>query len=288
MDHPPKLMRIFAISDVHVDYDVNLKWVHSLSQFDHRDDLLILAGDVSHKQALLAECLSALTRRFRAVLFVPGNHDLWVLGEDAQRSSLQKFDEVAATVEACGASMAPQQFGGTLLIPLQGWYDYSFGEPSDRLQDLWMDFRACRWPAGWKAADVARHFERMNPVDRPQPLSVSGDAAASEPITKVITFSHFLPRIDLVPAYVPAKYRVLDPVLGSTRLDDQLRRFQPHVHVYGHSHINRSLRIEGVTYINNALGYPQEERIASRLLVQINPLQSAPFGVDRSGPRKPG
>ena len=40
-------MRIFALSDIHVDFDDNAIWVSSLSAQDFREDLLILAGDVS-------------------------------------------------------------------------------------------------------------------------------------------------------------------------------------------------------------------------------------------------
>jgi len=40
--------------------------------------------------------------------------------------------------------------------------------------------------------------------------------------------------------------------------------------VYGHSHFNRRVQIDGVTYVNNALGYPNESRIAARRLVSIH------------------
>ena len=101
-------------------------------------------------------------------------------------------------------------------------------------------------------------FARMN-VDPP----------GGEP-RRTITFSHFLPRIDLVPLYVPRKHRALDPVLGSVRIEEQLRRFAPEIHVYGHSHINRSVRIGGVRYVNNAFGYPQESAIAAKRLLCID------------------
>src|SRR5882672_3949732 len=74
-------MRVFALSDLHIDYQVNAKWVADISAFDYRDDVLILAGDVTDKLRLLEWCLSTLARRFRKVLFVPGNHDLWVVRE---------------------------------------------------------------------------------------------------------------------------------------------------------------------------------------------------------------
>jgi predicted phosphodiesterase len=257
---PAMATRVFAVSDIHVDFDVNFQWVRQLSRADYRDDLLILAGDVTHKSAGLASCLNELATRFAKVLFVPGNHDVWVLGEAPERTSLQKFADVLALVEDNGASMQPYRRNDVLIAPMLSWYDYSFGEPSTELYHLWMDFHACRWPADFTPKDAARYFMDRNP-------RISSQGAG-----KIITFSHFLPRIDLIPAQVSSRHRLLDPVLGSSRLDDQLRQLGSSIHVYGHSHINRRIDIDGVTYINNALGYPGEERIAKRQLLCIDEL----------------
>lgn len=73
-------MRVFALSDVHLDFAVNAEWIAALSDWDYRDDILILAGDVTDRLPLLGWCLSILRRRFRNVLFVPGNHELWEIG----------------------------------------------------------------------------------------------------------------------------------------------------------------------------------------------------------------
>jgi Icc-related predicted phosphoesterase len=86
----------------------------------------------------------------------------------------------------------------------------------------------------------------------------------------VVTFSHFLPRIDVMPSYIPRHRRMLYPILGSDRLERQLRLFKPSIHVYGHSHVNREVEIEGVTYINNAFGYPEETRITAKRLLCIH------------------
>lgn len=250
--------RVFALSDIHVDYDVNAHWVGNLSNLDYRDDILILAGDVTHRLRELESCLSAFATRFAKVLFVPGNHELWMLGEAPDRTSLQKFADVVAVAEQSGASMQPHWHGNVLIAPLLGWYDYSFGEPGDDLYAMWMDYHACRWPAGLQPDDVAVHFTRLN-----RQISARGAA-------RIITFSHFLPRIDLIPSQVTGRHRLLDPVLGSARLEQQLRQLGSSIHVYGHSHINRRIRIDGVTYINNAFGYPGEERITARRLLCID------------------
>jgi predicted phosphodiesterase len=250
-------MRVFALSDVHVDYDANAKWIADLSATEYRHDVLILAGDVTDRLPLLGWCLNTLAERFKQVLFVPGNHDLWVI-RDRQGDSLEKLQAVRAAVASSGASMAPFGVPGLSIVPLFGWYDGSFGEPSDELRAIWMDFHACRWPDGMDEKQIATLFAAENAA------AASGDAAT------VITYSHFVPRIDLLPTCLPAAYRLLDPILGTTRLERQLRALNPTFHVYGHSHLNRRVHIDGVTYANNALGYPNESRIAARRLVAIH------------------
>lgn len=251
-------MRIFAISDLHIDYDVNAKWVAGLSIAEYQDDVLILAGDVTDKLRLLDWCLSTLAKRFKKVLFVPGNHDLWVIRDDRAKNSLQKFDDVCAVVESSGASMQTFRERGVSIIPLLAWYDYSFGEPSEELRSIWMDYRACRWPSGFTVKDIAAHFAALNDKE----VSRAGD--------KVITYSHFLPRIDVMPGFIPSAGKLLYPILGSAQLDRQLRRLSASIHVYGHSHVNRHVKIDGVSYINNAFGYPSETWITSKDLMCIH------------------
>jgi len=250
-------MRVFALSDVHADYDANVRWLDELSMQDYQDDVLILAGDVSDSLGTLERTFRCLTGRFDTVAYVPGNHDLWVRGE-GPATSLQKFAAVHAVAADCGVATAPVHRGAISIVPLLGWYDYSFGEPSSELTARWADFRACRWPEPFDAAAVTAWFLERNEAS----LDTENDT--------VISFSHFLPRIDVMPGYIPAERRLLYPVLGSTRIEEQIRRLQPDIHVYGHSHVNRRITLDGIDYVNNALGYPQETRIAARELVCVH------------------
>ncbi|MFM0069042.1 metallophosphoesterase [Paraburkholderia aspalathi] len=249
-------MRVFALSDIHIDFPENSGWLESLSVLDYRDDILILAGDISDSLARLRWCFDTLVRRFRRVLYVPGNHDLWVIREGGT-DSFGKFRLVCELAQACGVSTGPEQLGNMSIVPLLSWYDYSFGPPGEQILATWMDFQACVWPAGFGMADVTAYFLKLNET------TVTGYSGA------VITFSHFLPRIDLMPRFIPPAHRLVYPVLGTSRLDQQIRRIGACIHVYGHSHVNRKVDIDGITYINNALGYPHEQRIATRQLMCI-------------------
>ena len=67
-----RMSRIFAISDIHVDIPENLRLVESWSASEYRNDVLIVAGDVTDNLSLLKTVLQSLTQKFLKVCYVPG------------------------------------------------------------------------------------------------------------------------------------------------------------------------------------------------------------------------
>lgn len=249
-------MKIYAISDIHIDYKANKEWMLNLSSADYQNDILILAGDITDNLEMLELCFRTFADRFHKVLYVPGNHDLWVV-RDPINCSFEKFDQICALTEKCGVSMKVYESEAVAIVPLLSWYDFSFGEPSKKIMEAWSDFHTCKWPQGMDMDAVTQHFLKLN-----------------EPVLDVkhknlITFSHFLPRIDVMPGYIPSALRYVYPVLGTSALDLQVRKLMPKIHVYGHSHVNRRTTIAGIRYINNAYGYPSEKRITKKRLISI-------------------
>ncbi|MFT4929166.1 MAG: putative phosphodiesterase [Phenylobacterium sp.] len=253
-------MKVFAVSDVHIDYQENKEWISNLSATDYVDDILILAGDLTDKLSLIAECFASLSAKFFKVLYVPGNHELWV-SRCKTADSIEKYKLLARVAIDNGVSMQPLHVGALSIVPLLSWYDFSFGQPGDQLKATWMDFRACSWPDDMQVGDITRYFLDQNT----EHLSYQRPSANHT----LISFSHFLPRIDLMPPFIPQMYRYIYPALGSDLLEKQIRVLKPDIHVYGHSHLNRNVVVDGIQYINNAFGYPSEDRIASKRLMCI-------------------
>jgi Icc-related predicted phosphoesterase len=251
-------MRVFGLSDLHVDYDVNRRWIEDLSASDYRNDLLILAGDISDDRRLLEQCLTTLAHCFARVLYVPGNHELWVFRDRLQQTSFDKFKDVCRVARDCGVSMDTFHHRTLSIVPLLAWYDYSFGMPGAELLDKWVDYRACRWPEGADVQGVTQRFLALNE----RRLETRNET--------IISFSHFVPRLDVMPDSASDTQRQLYPVLGSAALDAQIRRLEPIIHLYGHSHINRQVRLDDVLYVNNAFGYPSEAHIAAKRLVCLH------------------
>jgi predicted phosphodiesterase len=250
-------LRVFAISDIHVDYEENLHWLNNLSKSDYKNDILILGGDVTDSITLFERVMRDLRCRFNKVLFVPGNHDLWIYRSNI-KDSLAKFELIKTITQNCGICMESFSFGSVLIIPLFGWYDYSFGQPSSKTYEVWMDFIACKWPNTWAEDSITAHFISMNR----SLLNIEN----KDNLTCIISFSHFLPRIDLLPSYIPENKRYLNPVLGTSLLEQQIRYLNSSIHVYGHSHVNIEVSKGNTLYINNAFGYPNEIGITAKKL----------------------
>jgi len=85
-------MKVFAVSDIHTDYPENLEWVKSLTKEEFGGDALIVAGDVSDDEKTFIETFRHLSRTFRHVFFVAGNHELY-LWKGTRRAGEEKGDE---------------------------------------------------------------------------------------------------------------------------------------------------------------------------------------------------
>lgn len=247
-------MRLYMVSDLHVDYAENLGWVRSLSGEDYSGDRLIMAGDITDDMELLRSVLSGFAAAFKSVHFVPGNHELWIDRGD-YACSLEKFEPVLDLCRELDVHVDPFHDERLSVLPLFSWYDFSFGEPGVYLRRAWRDFRACEWPEHLAdTGELSEYFLEKNLAN----LQVENEL--------VVSFSHFLPRIDVKPDRIPEKRRKVYPVLGSMKLGEQVWQLKPDIHIYGHSHVNQQIELEGTTYINNASAYPKEDRIARKAL----------------------
>jgi predicted phosphodiesterase len=249
-------MRVFALSDIHIDYSENRNWLAGLSVQDYTNDVLILAGDISDLGQCVELAFRSLGKRFREVMYVPGNHDLWIR-RSGIRDSLASLDRIKAMAYEHGIHMGPRSIGSISFVPLYGWYDYSFGTPGRELLNMWMDFSSCTWPQDFSEQEITRFFISMNE----RHLATRNEY--------IISFSHFMPRVDLMPSIIPAHKRILYPVLGTALLEEQIRKLGSDIHIYGHTHVNAMVRKEGILYVNNAFGYPTETRITRKKLVCV-------------------
>ncbi len=266
-------MRIFALSDIHADYRRNYEHIKKIPADGYNDSALIVAGDISHNTGLLRSALEILKVRFAVVVFVPGNHDLWL--RDDFPDSLEKFNGIRAMCSEIDVATHPVRIASdsgpaAWIVPLFAWYALPEHSPSslfvckhgeDDSLRIWSDMKAVRWPACVDDRTPEEYFLGLN-----------------EPFLKrtydgtVISCSHVLPRAELMfPTERELRAwagRLKDPqprfnfsrVAGSSTIDRQIRELGSAVHVYGHQHRNRCRTLEGIHYISHCLGYPRERQ----------------------------
>ncbi|KAK2190307.1 hypothetical protein NP493_79g07008 [Ridgeia piscesae] len=172
--------RVFALSDLHVDYKENRKLLDGWPEKKYSNDVLVVAGDVTDNMTLLETTLKGLQLKFRQVFFVPGNHELWMRSDDKSTDSIGKFHAILALCARLGVGTSPTRVplsagDHVWLVPLFSWYatpeedpDNSFyvrpsaGEDEARQRDIWMDNHMCVWPTPTDGQTRADYFADLN------------------------------------------------------------------------------------------------------------------------------
>jgi 3',5'-cyclic AMP phosphodiesterase CpdA len=236
-------MRILAISDLHTDFRENMRLIEQIPRSAYRDDILIVAGDIADQIEIIKRTLSLLRSKFKMVFYTPGNHELWVRNEG--QDSIEKLSKILKLCDSLDVRTRPGRVSDIWVVPLFSWYDAGFDpDGADGELEAWADFHFCKWPQG-----IRHVFEYFFKLNLPNIKLHDGP---------VISFSHFLPRIELLPPKEHLKFKGLPSVSGSKLLESQIRELKSIIHLFGHSHINRDCVIDGVRYVQNALSYPKE------------------------------
>lgn len=274
-------MKLWAISDLHLANKSNRDALETLPP--HPDDWLILAGDVGETEAQLRFALSVLVPRFRQLIWVPGNHDLWTLRDDP--AGLRGEAKYRRLVEIChGFGVltpespyprwpAPTDDGQCyVLAPLFLLYDYSF-RPDDVALEEAVDWAA---ESGVLCSDeVLLHPDpypsrpawchaRLRATERRL-------AAAAAQGCQLILINHFPLREDLLQLYRIPRFSIW---CGTRATEDWHRRFPVAAVVYGHLHVKATHFRDGVRFEEVSLGYPRdwdEELGVAAYLRQILP-----------------
>mmetsp|Transcript_8977 Transcript_8977/g.11904 ORF Transcript_8977/g.11904 Transcript_8977/m.11904 type:complete len:505 (-) Transcript_8977:298-1812(-) len=196
------------------------------------------------------------------------------------------------------------------VFPLLSWYHASWDKEPNLPEEVtemiysgrpgfekrWADFRNCKWPeiicskedfvsTTSDSTALAEYFACLNkPWIRrfeARKESLAADLDPSAPYSDlqnkgnqefVISFSHFLPRIELC----PEKRFLIEPeitkVIGSDPLERQVRSIQSDLHVFGHTHIPIDMELEGVRYLTWPLGSAREQNRQCRPVKEVGPL----------------
>lgn len=257
--------RLLAVSDLHVAYAENRAYVAELRP-DSPHDWLIVAGDVAEQFADVEWALRLLSGRFERVIWAPGNHELWTPREDpVQSRGEQRYQELVRMCRDAGVSTPEDPYpvwvgpGGPVTVaPLFLLYDYSFRAPGTTTKEESLAFAhesgvVCTdefflhpdpYPTreDWCWARVEHTRKLLDACDPALPTVLVNHYPLVREPTRVLRYPEF------------AQW------CGTELTADWHVRFRAAVAVYGHLHIPRTTRYDGVRFEEVSLGYPREWR----------------------------
>jgi hypothetical protein len=251
-------MKLWAISDLHLNYEANQTALVALPE--HPGDHLIVAGDVTESPKVLRWCLEVLGERFEKLYWVPGNHELWTVGRDGARgvAAYQAMVDVCRDLGVLTPEDPYVEWPGpgprTVIALLFLLYDYSFAPdhvgPEGAIDWARDSGIVCRDESVLHAdphPSKAAWCEARLETTRARLDAIPADA-------QTILVNHFPFRRDLVRLFRIPRFV---PWCGTRQTEDWHQRYRAKVVVSGHLHMRSTDWRDGVRFEEVALGYPR-------------------------------
>jgi 3',5'-cyclic AMP phosphodiesterase CpdA len=252
-----------AVSDLHISYQENREVLDRIRP-GSEEDWLIVAGDVGELFDGIAWALGRLRDRFAKVIWAPGNHELWTHPRDPVQ--LRGDARYRALVEMCRKldvltpedeyPVWPGTGGPVVVAPLFVLYDYSWRPPGTTTKE-----EALRraYDAGVVCTDEMLLFPDPYP-DRESWCSArlaetEKRLTAIDPALPTVLVSHWPLRREPTEIMWHPEFAQW---CGTDRTADWHLRFRAAAAIYGHLHIPRTTRHDGVRFEEVSLGYPRE------------------------------
>jgi 3',5'-cyclic AMP phosphodiesterase CpdA len=255
-------MKLYAISDLHLANRVNFSALENL--LPQPDDWLIIAGDIGELEEHLKFALILLSARFKQLIWVPGNHDLWTLPSSNPGNHLRGEARYRRLVSICRdfGVLTPEdpyvtwkgEGGEHLLIPLFLLYDYSFRPPHIPLAQA-MDWAA---ESGVVCTDEELLFP--DPYPSRQEWCAERCRLTIERLQKIgriplILINHFPLRMEMAQLKRFPRFSLW---CGTHETENWHLQFPVSVVVYGHMHIRGTHYRDVTRFEEVSLGYPRD------------------------------
>jgi 3',5'-cyclic AMP phosphodiesterase CpdA len=254
-------MKVYAISDLHIANRVNFEALEALPK--HSNDWIILAGDIGELEEHLKAALIILRTRFKKIIWVPGNHDLWSLPPHPfQLKGEARYRRLVSICRDYGA-LTPEDPYATLdcegktfrLVPMFLLYDYSFRPPEIPEEN------AVEWAAESGVVCTDEELLFPDPYKSRSEWCAERCRYTEERLSKespdipMVLINHFPLRREMSEIMRFPRFSVW---CGTQRSENWHTRFPVSVVVYGHMHMRGTQFRDGVRFEEVSLGYPRD------------------------------
>lgn len=250
-------MKLLIMSDLHLDKNSMYSGRNLLPELIDKiktknPDIILIAGDLSNFAEDSLKIIRVIEHNTGVkVLFIPGNHDMWVDTHESSDKVYNDFKEDASSIIDKPYALNDEY----VVIGDMGWYDYSLAPATipyytmrSRKKSLWVDAKYVRF--NLKDEEV---YDKIH-----NSLKKQLDAHKDK---KVIFMNHFVPYADFVVTKSDdAEWNLCNGFMGSSRLGELLDSYSNIEYViFGHTHERYgTVDYRGKKMICNPLGYMGE------------------------------
>jgi 3',5'-cyclic AMP phosphodiesterase CpdA len=252
-------MKLYAISDLHLDHQINNDALFAIPAFP--EDWLIIGGDICSHINQLHLALAHLTQRFAKVLWVPGNHDLWGGMKNIQERGEEKYLQMVSMCHDFGVLTPEDPYtlwqgegGNHYLVPLFLLYDYSFRPAHISLEN------AVNWASESGVVCTDEYYLDPAPYSSRQAWCSARCEYSEQRLQELpkgipkVLINHYPLREDLVRLINIPRFSLW---CGTRQTENWHLRFEASVVVSGHLHIRSTDYRDGVRFEEVSLGYPR-------------------------------
>jgi 3',5'-cyclic AMP phosphodiesterase CpdA len=255
-------MNIYAVGDLHLGAAANRDALDDVVPCP--DDWLLIAGDIGEKQEHLELAFEKLTPRFKQLVWVPGNHELWTLHQSGETARGQaKYQQCVATCRRYGVLTPEDPYpvvtvaGRDIRIaPLALLYDYSF-RPDDVSYK-----QAVAWASEASIRCADEELIHTDPYQdmaswcraRCEAAQARLDNECADDLPTLL-LNHYPLRQEFAQLPWIPRFSIW---CGTRRTEDWHRRYNAVAVVYGHLHIPWRRERDGVPFHEVSFGYPRQ------------------------------
>jgi 3',5'-cyclic AMP phosphodiesterase CpdA len=258
-----RVTRLLATSDLHVNYPENRAIVEHLRPTSDTD-WLIVAGDIGDRSADIEWTLSTLRQHFAKVIWSPGNHELWTTTEDpVEARGEARYQHLVDLCRRLDVLTPEDDYpiwdgpgGPAIVASLFLLYDYTFRVDGVATKEAAL---AKAYDAGVVCTD--EYFLHPDPYPSRETWCDARVAAtrarldACDPDLPTVLITHW--PLVREPTRI-LRYPDFALWCGTEQTADWHLRYRTTVAVYGHLHIPRTTKYDGVRFEEVSLGYPRE------------------------------
>ncbi len=242
-------MQFDLISDLHIEH-----WSHDIEWNGLGTSLVaVVAGDISQDLNLAYNTIVEISKHYRHVVYVDGNHEHQGLGGiNARRDRIQEMLGKYRNITYLYRNTVV--LDSTAFVGCNGWFSFDFCEPMISKQE-------CIHHLVDQGKDQGVLFEQweMAMEDADHMANIIGTLNADDKIKEIVLVTHTVPNRLLT--WFPGINNIHQlGIQGSSFLEalpSKNTRNKIKTWVFGHLHHGTDQVIEGIRYVSNPRGMPK-------------------------------